>query len=804
MKSPGSHQPFVASGEEAFRVGRDQSFDSGWRFQRGVGNGHEHTNFDDSHWRIVSLPHDWSIEDLPGEAGPFDKAAIGGAATGFTTGGEGWYRRHIDVAGLPADAQVEIEFDGVYLESDVWLNGRHIGRHVNGYTAFAYDLSPYLQRTGPNVIAVRVRNEGQNSRWYSGSGVYRQVTLNVFSSSARIARLGVGAHTRAVIGDCADVDVETQLLGVDQSHRLITRLVDHSGVVVAEKTSPADAQVSQSLKVRAARLWSPDDPYLYTLETELFAGSRSVDLMRQAFGLRIITFETDRGFRINDEAMTLRGGCIHHDNGLLGASAFRAADVRRVRLLKARGFNAIRSAHNPTSRSLREACDRLGMLLIEEAFDAWHESKNPQDFSAEFSERWEEALDAWVSSARNSPSVIMWSIGNEIPDRASLEGVEWQWRLANRVRSLDPTRPVTAGLHGLLGPAMVAGPLTARPGHAGQVDNASSLFLDVVGYNYRLADIEAEQASHPWRIVYASETYTADAYDYDQLAKRLSYFLGEFVWTALDYWGEAGIGIAEMRDPGASKLITPDYPWAAAWCGDLDLIGNQKGASLYRDVVWGISTIELAVQRPVPPGQVEYVSRWGWSDELQSWTWPGAEAHPLAVRVYTAGDKVDLLLNGVMLATNHLSSADKMRTEFAVPYAPGTLEAVTYRGEIEIGRRILETTSAPTSIKLVIEDSSCASGRQDLHYIALEVVDAQGRRVPDEKRTVEVSVDGPAELLALGSANPLAIGSFRSPMTQTFDGRALAILRSARLRGEVRVAASAHGLQGGAVILNLG
>lgn len=784
-------------------IGRGLPFDDDWRFHRGNGEGLENPALDDSMWRRVTLPHDWSIEDIPGGAtGPFDEKAIGGTATGFTVGGEGWYRRSFSAANLPAGAQVEIVFDGAYLESDVWLNGYHLGRHVEGYTAFAYDLTPHLNRTGANRLAVRVRNLGRNSRWYSGSGLYRSVSLNIFAGQSRVARNGVGAWTRRIERTKSEIDVTTQLVAVAGAQRLVTRMLDVDGKIVAEVHSGAAATVTQTLVVPNARLWAPGNPYLYTLETLLLEGGVVLDKLRQPFGVRIVAFSATEGMSINGTAIKLRGGCIHHDNGLLGACAYPDADERRIRLLQARDFNAIRSAHNTTSASLRGACDRLGMLLVEEAFDAWHVAKEPQDFAVSFEEKWASVLEAFVLGARNSPSVIMWSIGNEIPGRSRAKGVEWQWRLANKVRSLDPTRPVTAGLNGVLGPEMTASAASAVVGRAGKRDNASTVFLDVPGYNYRLPDIESEHAEHPERIVYGSETFALQAWDYADLSARAPYFLGEFLWTAMDYIGEAGIGMSEGRKPDAGYM-TAAYPWVNAWCGDIDIIGNQKAASRYRDVVWGLSTLELAVQRPLAPGLVEKTALWGWSDEVQSWSWPGIEGRPLAIRLYSSGDRIELRLNGSLAGTKHLLPSDKMRAELQIPYTPGVLEAIAFRAGAEIGRKRLTTAGAPAMLHMASETDNASSGGQILHFLRLEVRDAEGRAVPGDQRRITMAIDGPAELIGFGSANPRAVRSYQALTTETFDGRALAILRS-RGSGRVRVEARTPGLAGKAQILRIG
>jgi beta-galactosidase len=799
----------AATPEGALRVGHDQPFNNGWRFSRGAGEGQERPTFEDSGWRSVDLPHDWSIEDIPGgkppdQLGPFNKKSKGGTASGFTEGGEGWYRKHFRLDGLPADARVELLFDGVYLDSDVWLNGQRLGGNVNGYNPFAFDLTPHLVRNGGNVLAVRVRNLGRNSRWYGGSGLYREVRIDVLPPAARIARWGVRAWTRRIADGRAEIDVTTRLESPDPSLQVVTLLRDAKGRVVAQFGSTAADEVKQTLAVRGPELWSPEKPSLYVLESELRRGETVIDRMAQPFGIRIVAFNPQRGMTINGARTILRGGCIHHDNGLLGACAFADADERRIRLLKARGYNAIRSAHNIASRSLRATCDRLGMLMINEGFDVWHAYKEPDDFSVHFRDHWEEVVRAMVLSACNSPSVIMWSIGNEVPQRATDEGVEWSWKLANAVKRLDPTRPVTAGLNGLLGPPMVAKEGTARPGFEGKRDNASTIFLDVPGYNYRLEHIEPEHAEHPERVLYASETFPKDAWDYARLVERMPNVLGEFLWTAMDYLGEAGLGAATNISAGDVPDYFAGWPWVSAWCGDIDLIGDQKAPSRYRDVVWGLSQLEMAVQRPVPDGKVEYISNWGWSDELQSWSWVGSEGRELAVRLYTPGDRVELLLNGAKVGEKALVAADKMRAEIKLPYAPGILEALAYKGGMAIGRKRFETVGAAAKLRLTPERSRGRSDRQALHYVGIGFLDAQGRLVPDEKRRISLSVDGPVELVGFGSANPHAVGSFQAREAESFHGRALAILRAQGAKGVARVTARAEGVQAASATLRLG
>lgn len=778
---------------------RGAPFDAGWRFMQGELMGAEHAAFEDAQWRAINLPHDWSIEDLPGQTpdmvvGPFDKKAIGRTATGFTRGGEGWYRKYFRVDHHDPDTRIEIVFDGAYQDTDVWLNGHPVGRSVAGYTPFAIDLSAFLDRGGDNVIAVRVRNQGRNSRWYSGSGLYRSIELDVLPADSRLERWGIAASTRKLEHGKAVIDISSEVASPQPHDILRTRLIDRDGSVVSEASSQANSTVRQTLTLRGPRLWSADQPALYTLQSELVRDGKVRDRIEQPFGIRIVDFDSRIGMSVNGTPVKLRGGCIHHDNGLLGACAYPDADERRLWLLKARGFNAIRSSHNPASRSLREACDYIGMYLIEEAFDVWHVGKEPQDFATRFQDHWKNVIDAMVRSARNNASVIMWSIGNEIPFRSTDEGVKWQWKLANAVRALDPTRPVTAGLNGVLGSEMMAQDGTARAGRGGKIDNASTIFLDVPGYNYRLEQIEAEETDHPERVVYASETFARDLYDYQSLSERAPYFLGEFLWTAMDYLGEAGIGATARLKNGTYPIYFPSFPWVNAWCGDIDLIGQQKASSLARDVVWGISPLEIAVQRPGPEGTFEYVSNWGWSDELASWTWPGSEGRILNVRVHAAGDKVELHLNGQLVGEEILTLKSRRRTEFAIAYAPGKLEAVTYLNGRVLSRRALETAGNAARLRTVVETAHGRGSRNGLRFVQVAITDQAGRLLPDERRKIEVAIKGPASLLAFGNANPLATGSVIATHAETFRGRALLILRGTGQKGTVNIRVRSHGL----------
>jgi beta-galactosidase len=794
------------------QLGRGQLLDLGWRFRRGAGEGLEAPAADDSGWRTVDLPHDWSIEDLPTApattpprvVGPFDSQAEGGTATGFTVGGEGWYRKRF-VLPPPPGGRVEILFEGVYANSDVWLNGRHLGTHANGYTPFSYDLTPHLAASGENVLAVRVRNLGKNSRWYSGSGIYRHVWVDVLPEKARIARWGVTIATRHITPAGAELETSAGLLDPGAGLSLRSRIKDPAGRQIAEITRPVTADKGPGFTIAAPQLWSPDTPVLYTLETELRRGDAVLDRSSLAFGIRIVEFSVERGMTINGAPAKLRGGCIHHDNGLLGAAAFDAAEDRKVRLLKARGYNSVRPSHNLYSQAFLSACDRHGLLVIGETFDVWREPKVPQDYSLHFDADWRDDIGASVRSTRHHPSIILWSLGNEIPERGFAGGIETQWQLANEVHRLDPTRPVTAALNGYAGRPVKPAESAARPGSAGAVDQAAAVFLDVVGYNYKLADYERDHQQFPTRVFVGTESFPREMAAIWELTNRSPWLIGDFVWTAMDYLGEAGIGGSALVSASSTGpvMLGSGWPWVNAFCGDIDLIGQPKPPSLARDVVWGLSALEVAVQRPAPADKKDAPRGWGWPDEQPSWTWPGAEGKPLSVRVYTSGDRVELRLNGRALATKPVAATDLKRIEFTANYEPGKLEAVAFRAGKELARLQLTTTGAPAAVRVTPEHASGGAGRGDVSYIAIAIVDAKGQVVPDTAQRIELSLTGPAELVAFGTAGPMAVGSFQSPVSQTWNGRALAILRGMARAGTVRITVRSAGLKDGAASVHL-
>jgi beta-galactosidase len=777
---------------------RDLSFDADWRFLRADAPGAEKPAFDDSKWRQLDVPHDWSIEDLPplktgtegqtsSRVGPFDPdASENHHFTANTVGGIGWYRQHFTVSA--AGKQVAVRFDGVYMNPEVWLNGHLLGEHPHGYTSFEFALTPYLNPPGQeNVLAVRVRNEGKNSRWYSGSGIYRHVWLTV-TGPVHVPTWGVVVTTPAISKDQALVKIASEVRndGHSETEVLVrTRVLNAKGKVIntVEGRLPVPANethsIEQSIEVPSPKLWSPDSPVLYSAEVEVIAAGKTADMVSTKFGIRKLAVDAEHGFRLNGEPLKLKGGCVHHDNGPLGAAAIDRAEERRVELLKANGFNAIRCAHNQPSPAFLDACDRLGMLVIDEVFDQWNLSKehNDQDYHRFFKDWSSRDLAAMVRRDRNHPSIVMWSVGNEIPEQFRDEATGM--RLRKEVLALDSTRPITQAVSGTKDWDKVSDPAFTH--------------LDVAGYNYLPNHFEADHARHPDRVIVATETYPRDAFGGWSLVEKHPYVIGDFVWTAMDYLGESGLAHSLLSNQTNSFFMS--WPWFDAGCGDLDICGFKKPQSFYRDVVWRRSPIAMAVHVPIPSGLTEVLSKWAWPDEAQSWNWPGQEGKPLQVAVYSRCETVRLELNGKVIGEKPVSDATKLTARFDVPYAPGELRAFALIQGKVVAQTTLKTSGPPKKLKLTVDRTRIRADRNDLAYVTVEVVDDSGQRVPNAAIPVRFSVSGTGELAAQASGTPNDPASFRAPVCKTFQGRCLAILRPTGGAGKMVLRAEAEGFE---------
>ena len=719
-------------------------------------------------------------------SGPFDSESPGGTAQGYTEGGVAWYRKRFVLPAGLRGRRVSVTFDGVYMDAQFWLNGHLLGTHPYGYTSFTFDLTPDARfGTAPNVLAVRVDSSGKTSRWYSGSGIYRHVWLTA-TAPIHVGPWGISITTPQITAAEATVQVRTTLVGTGEGDgvTLTSRVVDATGKTVDTAAAagpfsqPGPQTLEQQLTVPRPRLWSPDTPTLYRLESTVTVGGRVVDRTETPFGIRAISFDAAHGFRLNGRSLKLRGGCVHHDNGPLGSRTYDRAEERRVALLKAAGFNAIRTSHNPPSPAFLDACDRLGMLVLDEAFDCWKYGKNPQDYGRFFPDWGKQDIDSMVQRDRDHPSVILWSIGNEIPEQAGPEGAAEGALLAAEVRAQDPTRPVTQATN-----------------PSGDKLDPLLAHLDVAGYNYQAGRFAGDEAAHPGRVFAQTESFPADAFNSWMTVLDHPYAVGDFVWTALDYIGEAGIGRAIYpSDSGGFSGAS----WTVSGCGDLDMDGVRKPQSYYRGVLWNVGPPVAAFVDAVAAGEPGYhLSGWGWPDERPSWTWPGTEGKDRTVRVYARTPRVRLLLNGRDLGEKETTRATRFTATYTVPYAPGTLTAVGLNaGGKEAARWTLQTAGPPAALRLIPDRKTLAADGEDLSYVAVELRDAQGRLPPNAADLVHFTLTGPGRIIGVGNGDPQSTESFQQPQRHAFRGRCLVVLQASDHPGTIHLTARAAGLTG--------
>ncbi len=802
--------------------------DFGWKFHLGDPDGAEARSFADESWRDVNVPHDWSIEGQPNKDKPT------GRGGGYFPAGTGWYRKTFSAPAEWKGKRVSIEFDGVYRNATLYLNGHELGTQPYGYTSFRFDLTPHLDFAKPNVLAVRVDNSEQpNSRWYSGSGIYRHVRV-VVTEPTHVAHWGVFVTTPEVSATEAKVAVQTRVVNESSAPagmKLETTLLDERGEPVGSAESSVsagpegDSEVRHEIAVSNPALWSPSSPRMYRSVTRLFKNEELVDLVETPFGIRSLAWSAEKGLLLNGEPSELAGGDVHHDNGPLGAAAFDRAEERKVELLKAAGYNAVRAAHNPPSPAFLDACDRLGLLVLDEAFDTWSASKEKFDYARNFDEWWKHDLSAMVMRDRNHPSIILWSIGNEIPEILVERGGAIAERLATRVRSLDTTRPITIAF-----PGTTYGP----------TQNAVFSQVDAVGYNYNLArNHAADHSRAPERIMLTTESFASKAFEEWSLVEEHPYIVGEFVWTAMDYLGESGIGawgygtpeqaevagkfmsgmtamvdklflamangvniaeaIAKGSDPTAMSMmqfIAGGYPWHASNCGDIDLIGHRKPQSYYRDILWnGGGRVYATVRLPEPDGKKIVAPGWAVYPTIPSWTWPGHEGEEMQLEVYSGAEKVRLYLNGKLIGEQPTGREQEFKAAFAVPYTPGELKAVGVRGDREVAESVLATAGDPVRLRLTADRTTVLADGQDLSFVTVEAVDAKGRWQPNTDREIEFSITGPGVIAAVGNGDGQDSGSYQGNRRKLYQGRALAIVRTSKLDGSIQLTATAPGLR---------
>jgi beta-galactosidase len=788
---------------------RDADFNADWQFHMGDFSDAASPALDDSDWIPVHLPHDWSIIDYKVQdslhVGPFFKDLSGGADVGYLRNGTAWYRKDFETPRYSEGKQIILGFDGVQTQMELWVNGTLIGEHVYGYTPFQFDITHALNGQGENnLIAVKTINPGENSRWFAGAGIYRPVTLSVLDPVA-IAPWGVYVTTPDVSAEQATVNIK-----IEVSNNQESEIVVAGEVLIFSQDNKQLNLLSDSLTVGAnsmvtliasgtvsePELWSIDQPYLYRAEVILKSDNIEVDRYHTTFGIRSLTYSAENGFLLNGEELLMKGGCMHHDNGLLGAAAFPDAEYRRVERMKENGYNAIRTSHNPPSESFLNACDELGMVVIDEAFDQWKKPKRSNDYSNYFETWYLNDIQAMVYRDRNHPSVVMWSFGNEVQERADPDGIEIGKILANAIREVDDTRPVTQAVCAFWD----------QPGKEWDYSEGAFSMLDIGGYNYQLMNYESDHVKYPDRIMVGTESFPQQAWENWEMVKRHPYVIGDFVWTGMDYIGESGIGHHDLVDKQAKarRTFLKPWPWYVSWCGDIDILGNKKPQSYYRDVLWGESNLEVLVSTPVPEGMESRLSLWGWFDELNSWNWEGHEGKPIKVKVYSSYPEVKLELNGELIGTEKIDSTDKYTALFELSYTPGELRATGISEGKEMESRVLQTGGTASKLELQEEKTKIPSEKNALAFVNVLATDQNGLVVSGDDSEITVRVSGPAVLQAAGSGNPTHQGSFTDSTFRLFRGKGMVIVRSNGEPGTIKVEVSSEDLESTSVIMEAG
>ena len=733
------------------RMTKKQLFDFGWQFTH---SGKTVT---------VDLPHDWDIFE-----GPHSGQGATGTGGGWFEAGKGEYRKTFKT---PGDELVKTHFEGVYQKAEVYVNGQQAGQHHYGYTPFTVDVTPYLYKDKRlNEVIVKVDNSDQpNCRWYSGSGIYRHVWLETMPA-LHIAENGVFVTTPEVSADQARVQVDVTVQNESQTDRNATVVVGSAQLMVAVKAGESKT-VTTTVFVKNPCLWSPESPTLYEAKVELKEAGNIIDNATAKYGIRSFSFDAEDGFVLNGKKVLINGACVHHDDGVLGAMAFDDAEIRKVRQMKEAGFNLIRTSHNPTTRAFLDACDSIGMLVIDEAFDGWRTQKNPYDYSTVIDSCFRQDIHAMVLRDRNHPSVISWSIGNEVIERKDIRVVYTARQMKKAIHELDMTRPVTEAL--------------CAWDSDWEIYDPHFDVLDIGGYNYMIFKHASDHERDPKRIIWQTESYPRDAFSNWAVTHDFPYVVGDIVWTGLDYLGESAIGryYYEGERPGEHWFDGGFPEWHGAYCGDVDITGWRKPISHYREMLWCKDTpLYMAVKEPNGYHGDIKTTMWSVWPTWESWTWPGWEGKPVEVEIYTKQPEVKLYLDDQLIGTKQVSRDTEFKAVFTMPYKAGTLRAEAGGESVT-----LKTAGEPACLRLTPDRTTMTADGQSLTFITVEVVDKEDTPVPEAAISCEAIVKGAGTLLAFASADLKDTEPYTSPHVKTWKGRALLVVRSAQKKGSVSV-----------------
>ena len=752
-------------------------------------------------FRPVTLPHDAMI------CRPRNRDAAGKNNSGYYPEGVYEYRKRFTVPEEWKEKRIIIEFEAAYMQAMVYINGMFAGSHAYGYTQFYIKADAYLHYGEENEIRVVTRNY-KDSRWYSGAGLYRDVSLytadlvHALPDQLKIT-VESADKNRAVVSSVLTIVNK----GISTVKTFIkTEFCCQDGSLAAENKVPVTIfpgekkVIRQRVSIPNPKLWNVDTPYLYTCRARIMDKSAQNicrDETETTFGIRMLSLSVENGLLINGVETKLRGGCIHHDQGILGAASIARAEERRVELMKESGFNALRISHNPASRALLDACDRVGMLVMDEAFDSWHMSKNAYDYSIIFNENWEEDVTKIVDKDYNHPSVILYSIGNEIPDTGNEEGAECSRKIAEKFRQLDPGRYIINSINMMLS-SIGAGSMIffesqdldinstmaelgdnmqkqmARE-ELGDYTEESYGTVDVAGYNYADGRYETDHEKYPNRIICGSETFVNRIGESWPLIKKLPYVIGDFTWTAWDYLGECGIGKVDYTKNATWKY--GDYPWFAAYCGDFDLIGTRRAQSYYRETVFGQADQPYIVsQNPSHYGKKPVFTPWSFYDYVPTWNWKGQEGKAIVLQVYADADQVEVLINDRSLGVKQAGRECGFITEYETVYEPGTVTVRAYKDGQKTGTNRL-SSGGEGSLLLHADRKVLRADHRDLAFVSILHSDQNGVIIPNDDIEVSVTVEGAGVLQGLGSARPWGEENFYEGKCTTFCGKAMAVVR---------------------------
>ncbi|MBP2652854.1 MAG: glycoside hydrolase family protein [Firmicutes bacterium] len=751
----------------------------------------------------INLPHDFIINK--GRSA----SAAGGPANGYFLDGEGVYKKRLDIPKDWEGKTVLLDIDGAYMNLEVALNGEVLAMHPYGYTPFQVDLTKVLRFNGKsNNLKILTQSRQPSSRWYSGGGLYRSIALWV-GDKIHIKPWELFVTTPIVKENEACVNFQmkvTNSLDLEKNVTLICEIKDQNEKVIAEKTvekvliSNGDTECYVNITVKNPQLWNINNPYLYSYQITIQYEDKYMDSCKEHFGIRSTEVDAQNGFRLNGKPMKLKGGCIHHDNGFLGACAYPKAEERKIRILKKAGYNAVRISHYPPSLALLNVCDRLGMLVLDEAFDVWRMSKMPLDYHLYFENWWDKDIEYMVKRDRNHPCVISYSIGNEIVEcDGRSNGAIWAKKLSDKVREFDDTRFVMAALCQLL---PEDGDMSNFEVNLSQDNNEWAektkeccSYFDIVGYNYLKTRYEKDHLAFPKRVMLGSESYGFTTYEFWREVEKHPYVIGDFIWTAVDYLGEVGIGKLYWKVEKEPFCFMGAYPWRSAWVADIDLTGEQRPQSHYREIMWGNkSKSYLVTTHPKHTGDEFFGVGWYWYDVSPCWTF--AEEYigkVVKVDVYGGGDEAEFILNGKSIGK---AAFEKLIATLDIPYEPGCLEAVVYESGEVISRSKLETAGSARNLVLYPEEDSFAADGLDLCYVRIHSEDEYGNRVPFAENEICVKVSDEKAFFVVGSGNPCTEDQIGDYKCHLYNGSAIIILKTENT-GKVEIEVLGSGLKTG-------